>query len=119
MKQPSSGGTDRPYHLGEEHRRPHNGTCDKLREEGHERRVVHQRIARTELSLEYVDRIAHRLERVEADPCGEHNVQARQVKVAWQDATNIGQEEIRVLEVRENRKVRYDTEYQVAFSCGR
>ncbi len=105
------GRSDPPRHLRKKDRRADDRAGDELREKRDERGVVHQRPARLDLAPVHVDRVAHRLEGVEADAGGKKNLQRRKAEPApRQDVVQIPDEEVVILEVGQNGEVRRDAE---------
>ena len=106
LRQQERGALDRPGH--------------QVRKERDERGDVEQVAARVELAAVDVDRVAHRLERVERDPDRQQDAQRRLVPRQphrRQHRVHVVDEEVEVLEEPEHAEVRDDAEPQERRRC--
>jgi len=95
--------------LGQELLGAHDGPRHQLREEGHEGRELEEAVLRLEAPSVDVDRVAQRLERVEADPDGQDDAQRQRIdapaELRRERAQAVG-EEVEVLEEAQQAEVR-------------
>jgi len=108
---------NRPFHLRQQDRSPHDGPRDQLREERHEHRVAPPAATRTQPAAIHVDRVAHRLEREERNPHGKYDVERRRTHV--QQARDGVDEKVGVLEVDENAEIHGEAQHQPLSACPR
>ena len=96
-------------HLGQERRRAHDGSRDQMREEADEEREVPQVLRGRRFPAVDIDRVAHRLERVEADAGRQNDAEQAHVDVLdadrVQQADQAAEEEVAVLEEAEDRQI--------------
>src|SRR5258708_7043718 len=106
FEQALSGGTDGSVHLRKKDRRSNDRARYQLWKKRHEHRVVQLGACRRNLIPVDVDRIAHRLERIEADAGGQENAQGRhrQPPRAEGDAQSVDKE-VGVLEIATDGQV--------------
>ena len=104
-----------PFDLGQQERGALNRPGDQVRKERDERRQVEQVAAGAQLSLVDVDRVAHRLERVEGNADRQQHAQRRLVPGhpgRRQHRVHVVDEEVEVLEEAQHPEVGDDAEPQ-------
>ena len=107
----------RAFHLRQQRRGPFDRAGHQLREEGDVGRHVQQAGAGAQRAAIDVDGVAQRLEREKRDADRQHHLQhvrRRGQADARQDAADVVDEEVGVLEVRQHAQVRREAEGEIA-----
>ncbi len=110
---PRPGRLQRSRHLRQENRSAHDRPGHQFREVGDEHRVLPPAMARFDVSPVHVDRVTHRLERIERDADWQQDVQHR--NIASQQLPEAMHEEVGVLEVAKQPQVGNDADSQPEF----
>ena len=112
---PLAGQPRRPVDLRQELGRAHDRAGDELREEGDVEAEADEAAARLEPPAVDVDRVAERLERVEADADGQQDVEDGRIELhpeQREDVPRRGAEEVEVLEDAEEAEVAAEADQQ-------
>ena len=84
----------------------HDRACDKLREEGNVRREMDEVALNLRLTAIHVDRVAERLESIEANTDRERD--AKKPDARAEDGVHVTDKEVGILEESEHGNARYD-----------